>query len=98
MLENWINPKEKMPTAGKKVMIVYKNSLYKNRIVFGHYTAKFTDQDCSDEFYEECPKDNELYVPQGWYEASYSHEDYSGYYLENQEVLFWSEIPEFSHG
>jgi len=96
MKVEWINIKDKMPSSGKRVLIVYKNSLGKNRIVIGHHTEKFTDEnyDMDGEFFEYDEKNDMYYVPKGWYESSYSHEEYYGYWLENQDVLFWAEVPE----
>lgn len=94
---SWNNAKEKLPPSGKSVLLAYINSSEKNRIVTGHYTEKFTDDnyDADGEFYEYDEKSDNYYVPCGWYENSFNHEDYAGYWLENQEVLFWAELPVF---
>ncbi len=91
----WKKPQDKMPPNGKSILVAYKNSNNKNRLIKGHYTEKFTDEnyDSDGEFYEYDKKSDNNYVPCGWYEDSYSHEEYSGYWLESQEVLFWAELP-----
>jgi hypothetical protein len=91
----WHDVKEKMPKSGKSVLLYYKNVLEKDRYTIGHYTEKFTDENYDEEgeFYEWDEKTGTYYVPCGWYERSWSHCDYSGFWLENQEVLKWAEIP-----
>jgi len=97
MSTEWINAEEKKPPSCKRVLLAYINSSKKNRVVAGHYTEKFIDEnyDQDVEFFEYDEESDNNYVPCGWYEDSFSHEEYAGYWLENQDVLFWAEFPKF---
>ena len=88
-------PIETAPKDGRSVLIFYKNSLGKTRIIRAAYTQKFTEENDNDwaEYSEE--KDC-YYSPEGWYEQMEHWDEYGSCFVSTDSVArftHWMPLP-----
>lgn len=95
-LLKWIDVNKQMPPSGKNVLVFYKNSSGKGRIVKAFYAERFSiesnpESDNNDEYMEEhdC-----YYLREGWYECVDNWEEFSSITLEPEnKPTHWMELP-----
>jgi hypothetical protein len=86
----WISVSEQMPDCGN-VLLTYKNSLGKCRIVVGRYIKKHTEETDDEDFFEEWGE--VYYTPEGWYENQDNWGDYAMIFIHEGEVTHWMPLP-----
>ena len=96
----WINVSEKLPTAGKDVLI--RQKYYGTFVCFtGHWIPKYHSEDmgCEECDWLDYDEENDVYFePEGWYENQYNWGDYSAVYCEQENVTHWAYIPDLLVG
>ena len=95
MMSEWISVEDELPTS-KNVLVHYKNSLGRYRIVKAFYAPQSTiesnsESDAYDEYDEE--KDT-YYLKQGWYECIDNWEEWSSIFIHEGEITHWMPLPE----
>ena len=96
--DEWIDVNEELPKPMHNVLVYYKNTCDKGRIVKAIYVEPYTV--LADDFYEDWDEEfcdysyaeGEYYVKSGWYE-SVENDEY-GYHPISDEILFWRPMPE----
>lgn len=94
--QEW-RPIEKAP-HGKAVLVFYKNSLGKGRIIKAKYIKKHTEEACEEcvaiGFSDYCEEKDEYFTPEGWYEIVDNGHEYSSYSLEaSNNPTHWMPLP-----
>lgn len=80
------------------ILVHYKNSLGKSRIVKARFIPKFTEENDNGEFCDYHEERDIYYDPEGWYEAIDNWDDFSHVAFCNGEPDFWMPLPEPPHG
>jgi hypothetical protein len=86
---------ERLPEAGKKVIVHYVNSLGNSRTVCAEWVpAKSRTDDClvDDDFAEYDEENDEYYWPEGWYESIENWDEYGAVFI-NDAVTHWQPLP-----
>lgn len=92
-MTKWISIKVQLPTPGQKVIAVYTNSLGKSRIIVASYITAFTEiTDCDHDWYETREEDDDVYLPEGWYERIESWHEITHAFIAFP-VTHWQTLP-----
>lgn len=83
---------------GKAVLVFYKNSLGKDRVIKAQYIKKHTEEACEEcvaiGFSDYCEEKDEYFTPEGWYEIIDNGHEYSSYFLEaSNKPTHWMPLP-----
>lgn len=86
--------------GGKKILIVYKNSLGNSRIIIAKHYSKFAveasyDTDLDTDYSEET---DTYYWPEGWYEQADNWDEYTDIALNQGEPTHWMPLPAPPYG
>lgn len=88
-------PIETAPKDGRTVLVFYKNSLGKDRIIRVAYTQKFTEE--SDNDWAEYSEEKDCYYsPEGWYEQMEHWDEYGSCFVGADGVArfsHWMPLP-----
>ncbi len=81
--------------SGKKILIVYKNSLGNARIIIAKHYSKFAveasyDTDLDTDYSEET---DTYYWPEGWYEQADNWDEYTDIALNQGKPSHWMPLP-----
>lgn len=83
----------------KAVLVFYKNSLGKDRIIKAQYIKSYTEEaseesiDCG--FFDYCVETDEYYTPEGWYELVDNSGEYFYYSFEaTNNPTHWMSLPQ----
>jgi hypothetical protein len=90
-----ISVSERLPEAGKKVIVHYVNSFGNSRTVCAEWVpAKSRTDDClvDDDFAEYDEENDEYYWPEGWYESIENWYEYAAVFI-NDVVTHWQPLP-----
>lgn len=86
---------ESAPKDGTCVLIFYRNSIGKNRIIRASYTQKFTEE--SDNEWAEYSEEKDCYYsPEGWYEQMEHWDEYGSCFVSASDVsrfTHWMPLP-----
>lgn len=90
------NPIETAPKAGKRILLFYKNSCGKGRIIIGYYVEKYSEEidfDYDEEFHDYCEDSDSYFYNEGWVEWSWNNPDYATFPVE-AEPTHWMPLPD----
>ena len=76
----------------RNLLAAYKNALGNWRIIIAAYITKF-HEDSSEEWAEYDEATDCYYTPEGWYEQTENHDDYSSMAVHD-EPTHWRPLPE----
>ena len=89
--ENWVSVKERMPSAGVKVLVFYRNGYGRGRRTCAHYSPLHTvDASMWDEGIPDETEDG-AFEPEGWWEEPVEIERVE---FIADEVTHWMPLPE----
>lgn len=80
------------PKDGTALLLFYKNSNGRDRIIKGKYVPKFTEE-TSDEFCEYSEEKDEYFTPEGWFEMIDNWPEYSHVALCEGQPSHWMPLP-----
>lgn len=92
----WISVLESLPESEKSVLVFYKNSHNKGRIVKAFYAERFSiesdpESDNNDEYMFEHDR---YYLCEGWYEIIDNWDDLSAvYFYDENKPTHWMNLP-----
>ena len=95
-INHWIDTNIYLPESGKNVLVFYKNSHGKSRIVKAFFADQDTiESDPEDEANDEYNEERDCYyLKEGWYECVDNWDEWSSIVITNGTVTHWTPLPE----
>lgn len=93
-MSNWLEVTEDRPVCN--VLVFYRNSQGKGRIVKALWVSKLEVPDDDDDCLDFDTDDNGYqFWPEGWYEQIDNWGDFSSIFITEGEVTHWMPLPEY---
>lgn len=96
MKNEWISVEDRLPEHGVNVLVTYKNSMRRNRVIVGHRLERYRcESSCEDgENDEYCEEKDNYFLKEGWYEQQDNWGEYSSISVNEGEPTHWMPLPE----
>jgi hypothetical protein len=95
-MNGWTKANEGLPLSGFDVLAFYRNKQGKPRIIRAQWIAQFTvdAEPDLDEIGEYNEKNENYYLPEGWWEVIDNWDEYYRVYVTQGIVTHWRPLPD----